>query len=63
MATFALLDGESRVAAADPVGPGAHVLELTYRDWDDYDVRRVPIETGMTTDCLRAVVTAPMLFA
>jgi len=31
VATFALLDGESRVAAPDPVGPGSHVLGLTYR--------------------------------
>ncbi|HEU5037858.1 MAG TPA: arylsulfatase [Nocardioides sp.] len=29
-ATFALLDGPVRVAAADPVDPGAHVLELRY---------------------------------
>jgi peptidoglycan/xylan/chitin deacetylase (PgdA/CDA1 family) len=34
-----------------------------FGDWDDYDVRRVPIETCMTTDNLRAIVTAPMLFA
>lgn len=34
-----------------------------FADWDDYDVRRVPIETCMTTDCLRAIVASPMLFA
>jgi peptidoglycan/xylan/chitin deacetylase (PgdA/CDA1 family) len=34
-----------------------------FSDWDDYDVRRVPVETCMTTDCLRAIVTSPMLFA
>jgi peptidoglycan/xylan/chitin deacetylase (PgdA/CDA1 family) len=34
-----------------------------FSDWDDYDVRRVPIETCMTTDCLRAIVASPMLFA
>lgn len=34
-----------------------------FRDWDDYDVRRVPIENCMTSDCLRAIVSSPMLFA
>lgn len=34
-----------------------------FRDWDDYDVRRVPIEHCMTRDCLRAIVSSPMLFA
>ncbi|MGY2702680.1 arylsulfatase [Nocardioides sp. HB32] len=29
-ATFALLDGPVRVAATDPLAPGAHVLELRY---------------------------------
>jgi hypothetical protein len=35
----------------------------TFRDWDDYDVRRVPMESCMTSDCLRAIVSSPMLFA
>ncbi|WP_279235683.1 arylsulfatase [Nocardioides sp. SR21] len=35
VATFALLDGERRVAAADPVPAGSHVVELHYRPGRD----------------------------
>ncbi len=34
-----------------------------FRQWDDYDVRRVAIETYQTTDWFRSIVTSPTLFA
>lgn len=32
-------------------------------DWDDYDVRRVPVETTLTPDWFRALVSMPTIFA
>lgn len=32
-------------------------------DWDNYDIRRVPIETCMTRDWFRAIVQLPRLFS
>lgn len=34
-----------------------------FDDWDDYDVRRVAIETELDTDWFRSIVTLPQLFA
>ena len=34
-----------------------------FDDWDDYDVRRVAIETEIDTDWFRSIVTLPQLFA
>jgi hypothetical protein len=35
----------------------------SYREWDDYDVRRVPIESYMTPGWFRAIVRLPRQFA
>jgi peptidoglycan/xylan/chitin deacetylase (PgdA/CDA1 family) len=34
-----------------------------FSDWDDYDVRRVPIETYVTPDWFRSITSLPRLFA
>jgi peptidoglycan/xylan/chitin deacetylase (PgdA/CDA1 family) len=34
-----------------------------FGDWNNYDVRRVPIETYLTPDCFRSIVTLPQVFA
>lgn len=34
-----------------------------FDDWDDYDVRRVPIERELGTDWFRSIITLPQLFA
>lgn len=35
----------------------------TFDQWDDFDVRRVAVESDMTLDWIRAIVTLPGLFA
>jgi peptidoglycan/xylan/chitin deacetylase (PgdA/CDA1 family) len=34
-----------------------------FGDWDDYDIRRVPVEKHLTTDWFRSIVVLPRLFA
>ena len=34
-----------------------------FGDWNNYDVRRVPIETYLTPECFRSIVTLPQVFA
>jgi peptidoglycan/xylan/chitin deacetylase (PgdA/CDA1 family) len=34
-----------------------------FEDWDDYDIRRVPVESNQTSDRFRSVVVSPRLFA
>lgn len=34
-----------------------------FRDWDDYDVGRVPIESNVTADSFRSMLLLPQLFA
>ena len=34
-----------------------------FRHWEDYDVRRVAVETDLNADCFRSIVTLPQLFA
>lgn len=34
-----------------------------FGDWNDYDIRRVPIETYLTTDWFRSIVTLPQFFS
>jgi peptidoglycan/xylan/chitin deacetylase (PgdA/CDA1 family) len=34
-----------------------------FSDWDDYDVRRVPVETYLTTHWFRSIVSMPGVFA
>ncbi|MEP6898411.1 MAG: polysaccharide deacetylase family protein [Rhodanobacter sp.] len=33
-----------------------------FDDWDDYDVRRVAVETELNTDWFRSIITLPQLF-
>jgi peptidoglycan/xylan/chitin deacetylase (PgdA/CDA1 family) len=34
-----------------------------FHDWDDYDIRRVPVESCLTADWFRSIVVLPQLFA
>lgn len=34
-----------------------------FEDWDDYDIRRVPVESNLTRDWFRSIVALPQLFA
>jgi len=34
-----------------------------FGDWNDYDIRRVPVETYLTTDWFRSIVTLPQFFS
>jgi peptidoglycan/xylan/chitin deacetylase (PgdA/CDA1 family) len=34
-----------------------------FGDWDDYDIRRVPVESYLTRDWFRSIVELPQLFA
>lgn len=34
-----------------------------FKDWDDYDIRRVPIETYLTPDWFRSIISLPAFFA
>ena len=34
-----------------------------FGDWNNYDVRRVPVETYLTADWFRSIFTLPQLFA
>lgn len=34
-----------------------------FKDWDDYDIRRVPVETCVTKDWFRSIVSLPHIFA
>ena len=34
-----------------------------FRDWDDYDIRRVPVESYLTLDSFRSIVMLPQVFA
>ncbi len=34
-----------------------------FDDWDDYDIRRVPVESSVTLDWFRSILVLPQLFA
>jgi len=34
-----------------------------FDDWDDYDIRRVAVETDLTSDVFRSIVSMPQVFA
>jgi peptidoglycan/xylan/chitin deacetylase (PgdA/CDA1 family) len=35
----------------------------SFNDWDDYDIRRVPVETDLSFAQFRRIVSMPQLFA
>lgn len=34
-----------------------------FTDWDDYDIRRIPVESYLTRDWFRSILTMPQVFA
>lgn len=34
-----------------------------FSEWDDYDIRRIAVETDLTKDCFRSIVSLPRFFA